>query len=99
MTAASPRLAQRLGFKLVNVEEAPVLTLPNDLRCGEGVNVAAILARCFKPLVRWQVTHLVMGLPVQRKSSYDGMRVKLILPPTLPPSGGFHGPMLTAVFA
>ena len=41
--------------------------------------------------------HLQIGFPVHWKSSADGMRVKAILPPTCPPSGGCHGPTLTTV--
>jgi hypothetical protein len=61
MTPAPSSLAQRLGFKLINIEESPVLSLPHDLSSGESVDVATILACGFKALLRGQITDLKMS--------------------------------------
>jgi hypothetical protein len=72
---ASSGLAQRLSLKLINMQETSVLALSKDLRCREGVNVAAVLASGFKALLKWQVTDLEMDFLIQMKSSHVGMRV------------------------
>jgi hypothetical protein len=57
----------------------------------------ATAAGHLKPVRRVEIADLEIVGPAHTKSSADGIRVKLILPPTLPPSGGFHGPTLTRV--
>ena len=59
--------------------------------------VPASLAGQFQAIRSIQVQHLQGVGPGHAKSSAEGIRVKLILPPTLPPSGGLHGPMLVTV--
>lgn len=68
-----------------------------DLRRCHEPHLAAAPARQFHARRRIEVAQLQGVEPAHQSSSASGIRVKLILVPTLPPAGGCQGPTLTTV--
>lgn len=63
------------------------------------LRISGMTIRCAHPGLRRPPEAMISSSWPHQKSSAEGIRVKLILPPTLPPVGGVLGPMLTTVAA